>query len=73
MSSVLVLTIPTLVSKRFLILKSWYPRLIDFSVVVFAPILAVVEPPELFQLKCPCHALEVATNLNQNNPLVPQI
>jgi hypothetical protein len=34
---------------------------------------AVAEPPELFQLKCPSHALEAATHLNQNNPSVPQI
>jgi hypothetical protein len=33
----------------------------------------VAEPPELFQLKCPSHALEAATHLNWNNPLVPQI
>jgi hypothetical protein len=33
----------------------------------------VAEPPELFQLKCPCHALEAATHLNRNNPSVPQI
>jgi hypothetical protein len=34
---------------------------------------AVAEPPELFQLKCPRHALEAATHLNRNNPSVPQI
>jgi hypothetical protein len=34
---------------------------------------ALVEPPKLFQLKCPCHASEAATHLNQNNPSVPQI
>jgi hypothetical protein len=33
----------------------------------------VAEPPELFQLKCPSHALEAATHLNWNNPPVPQI
>jgi hypothetical protein len=42
-------------------------------VIVFAPIPAVAEPPELFQLKCLSHALEAATQLNQNNPSVPQI
>jgi hypothetical protein len=31
------------------------------------------ELPESFQLKCPSHALEVATHLNRNNPSVPQI
>jgi chromosome segregation ATPase len=31
----------------------------------------VAEPPELFQLKCPSHALEAATHLNRNNPSVP--
>jgi hypothetical protein len=36
-------------------------------------VVAVAEPPELFQLKCPSHALEVATHLNRNNPSVPQI
>jgi hypothetical protein len=41
--------------------------------MVFAPILAVAEQPELFQLKCLSHALEVATHLNRNNPSVPQI
>jgi hypothetical protein len=41
--------------------------------VVFALIPAVAEPPELFQLKCPSHALEAATHLNRNNPSVPQI
>jgi hypothetical protein len=34
---------------------------------------AVAEPPELFQLKCPSHALEAATHLNRNNLSVPQI
>jgi hypothetical protein len=48
MSTILVLTIPTLVSKQFLFLKSWYSRLIDFSVVVITLIPAVAEPPELF-------------------------
>jgi hypothetical protein len=33
----------------------------------------MAEPPELFQLKCPSHASEAATHLNQNNPSVPQI
>jgi hypothetical protein len=33
----------------------------------------VAEPPELFQLKCPSHALDAATHLNWNNPSVPQI
>jgi hypothetical protein len=33
----------------------------------------VAEPPELFQLKCPSHAIEVATHLNRNNSSVPQI
>jgi hypothetical protein len=41
--------------------------------MVFAPIPAVVEPPELFQLKCLSHALEAATHLNRNNPSVLQI
>jgi hypothetical protein len=27
----------------------------------------VAEQPELFQLKCPSHALEAATHLNRNN------
>jgi hypothetical protein len=35
--------------------------------------LAVVEPPELFQLKCLSHASGAITHLNQNNPSVPQI
>jgi hypothetical protein len=34
---------------------------------------SVAEPPELFQLKCPSHALEAPTHLNRNNPLVPRI
>jgi hypothetical protein len=46
--SVLVLTIPIPVSKKVLFLKSWYSRFTDFSVVVFALIPAVAEPPELF-------------------------
>jgi hypothetical protein len=33
----------------------------------------VAEPPELFQLKCPSHALGAVTHLNRNNPSVPQI
>jgi hypothetical protein len=41
--------------------------------VVIALIPAVAEPPELFQLKCPSHALEAATHLNRNNPSAPQI
>jgi hypothetical protein len=32
---------------------------------------SVAEPPELFQLKCPSHALEEATHLNRNNTSVP--
>jgi hypothetical protein len=36
-------------------------------------VVAVVELPELFQLKCPSHTLEAATHLNRNNPSVPQI
>jgi hypothetical protein len=39
----------------------------------FSALATVAEPPKLFQLKCPSHALEVATHLNQNNPSVPQI
>jgi transposase InsO family protein len=31
------------------------------------------EPPELFQLKCPSHALEAATHLIRNNLSVPHI
>jgi hypothetical protein len=38
--------------------------------MVFDPIPAMAEPPKLFQLKCPSHALEAATRLNRNNPLV---
>jgi hypothetical protein len=72
-SSVLVLTIPTLVSKQILFLKSWYSRLIDFSMAVFALIPAVAELPKLFQLRCSSPASEVATHLNRNNPSVPQI
>jgi hypothetical protein len=34
---------------------------------------AVAEPPELFQLKCPCHASGAVTHLNRNNPSVLQI
>jgi hypothetical protein len=33
----------------------------------------VAEPPKLFQLKCPSHALEAATHLNWNNLSVPHI
>jgi hypothetical protein len=35
--------------------------------------LTMAEMPELFQLKCPSRALEVATHLNQNNLSVPHI
>jgi hypothetical protein len=38
-----------------------------------APIPAVAEPPELFQLKCLSHASGAVTHLNRNNPSVPQI
>jgi hypothetical protein len=45
--------------------------------LVFMPELdkfvVVAEPPELFQLKSPRHALEAATHLNRNKPSVPQI
>jgi hypothetical protein len=41
--------------------------------VVFASILAVAEPPRLFQLKCPSRTLKAATHLNRNNPLVLRI
>jgi hypothetical protein len=37
------------------------------------PRLRVAEPPELFQLKCPCHASGAVTHLNRNNPSVLQI
>jgi hypothetical protein len=47
--------------------------LLSFSVVVFAPIPVVAEPPELFQLKCLGHASGAVTHLNRNNPSVPQI
>jgi hypothetical protein len=33
----------------------------------------VAEPPELFQLKCLSHASGAVTQLNRNNPSVPQI
>jgi hypothetical protein len=33
----------------------------------------LVEPPRLFQLKCPSHALKEATHLNRNNPSIPRI
>jgi hypothetical protein len=35
--------------------------------------MTVAEPPKLFELKCPSHALEAATHLIWNNPSVPQI
>jgi hypothetical protein len=35
--------------------------------------VVVVEPPELFQLKCLSQASGAATHLNWNNPSVPQI
>jgi hypothetical protein len=44
-----------------------------FSEVVQAPIPAVVELPELFQLKCPSPALKARAHLNQNKLSVPQI
>jgi hypothetical protein len=31
------------------------------------------EPPELFQLKCPCPALKARPHLNRNKPSVPRI
>jgi hypothetical protein len=36
-------------------------------------VMSVAEPPKLFQLKCPSHALEAATHLNRNNSSVPRI
>jgi hypothetical protein len=33
----------------------------------------VAEPPELFQLKCLCPALEARPHLNRNKTLVPRI
>ena len=36
-------------------------------------VAVVAEPPELFQLKCPSHALEAATHLNRNKLSVSQI
>jgi hypothetical protein len=33
----------------------------------------MAEPPRLFQLKCPSHALKAATHLNRNNPSVLRI
>jgi hypothetical protein len=33
----------------------------------------VVEPPELFQLKCSSHTLRAATHLNRNNLSIPWI
>jgi hypothetical protein len=46
-------------------------KIIHFGVIKCVVIM--VEPPELFQIKCPSHALEAATHINQNNPRVPQI
>jgi hypothetical protein len=54
-------------------LKVGIHGLLLFSMVVFAPIPAMAEPPELFHLKCLSYALEAATHLNRNNPSVPQI
>jgi hypothetical protein len=45
----------------------------DFSDCLAYTHLNVAEPPELFQLKCPSHALGAVTHLNWNNPSVPQI
>jgi hypothetical protein len=52
-------------------LKIGIHGLLSFSMVVFAPIPAVAEPLELFQLNCLSHASGVVTHLNQNNPSVP--
>jgi|SRR5688572_10909252 hypothetical protein len=41
--------------------------------MIFALIPALVEPPRLFQLKCPGLPLKVATHLNQNNLSIPRI
>jgi hypothetical protein len=44
-----------------------------FSSKGLVKISAVVEPPELFQLKCLSPALEARPHLNRNNPSVPRI
>jgi hypothetical protein len=71
-SSGLVLTIRSS-SRQVLDFENGIHGLLSFSVVELAPILAVAEPPELFQLKCLSHAPGSATHLNRNNPSVPQI
>jgi hypothetical protein len=47
--------------------------IIDSSEVVQAPIPAVVEPLELFQLKCLIPALKGRPHLSRNKPSVPRI
>jgi hypothetical protein len=58
---------------QVLLRKGWYLDFIDSSVVVQAPIPAVAELPELFQLKCLSPALEARPHLNGNNPSIPRI
>jgi hypothetical protein len=43
------------------------------NISMLGRVAAMAEQPELFQLKCPSHALEAATHLNRNNPSVPRI
>jgi hypothetical protein len=50
-----------------------YPSLPDGEVAHAVVVDAVVEPPELFQLKCLSPALEARPHLNRNNPSVPRI
>jgi hypothetical protein len=57
---------------KFYFRKGWKLWLIDFSVMVFAPIPAVAEPPKLFQLKCLSPALEARPHLNRNKLSVPR-
>jgi hypothetical protein len=71
-SSGLVLTIRSS-SRQVLDLKIGIHGLLSFSVVEFALIPAVAEPPELFQLKSLSHASGAVTHLIRNNPSVPQI
>jgi hypothetical protein len=53
---------------------TWFlSKFYNFSKVVQAPIPAVAEPPELFQLKCLSPALKARPHLNRNKPPVPRI
>jgi hypothetical protein len=59
--------------RRFQVKGKLAPRFVGPYPIISRVGPAVVELPELFQLKCLSPALEARPHLNGNNPSIPQI